>query len=153
MGVSGAGALAGALILAGRTSVRGLGKWVALSCGAFSMTVMAFAWSRSFWLSAALLVAIGFFVMIQMGSTNTLIQSMAPDHLRGRVLAAYSMMLMGMAPIGALAGGALAERIGAPGTVAAGGLACGLGAAAFAFRLPVLRAEAHDLLTAQESNG
>ncbi len=151
MGVSGVGALTGALILASRRHVRGLGRWVAISSGLFSVLLIGFAYSRFFWLSAALLVLIGFSVMIQMGSTNTLIQSMAPDRLRGRVLAAYSMMLMGMAPIGALLSGVLADHIGAPATVAAGGVACGLGAAAFARYLPHIRQEARELILAQSA--
>jgi MFS family permease len=151
MGASGIGALAGALILASRQTVRGLGRWVAVSAGVFSATLIVFAYSRHFWLTAALLAVIGFSAMIQMGSCNTLIQSMAPDHLRGRVLAAYSMMLMGMAPIGALLAGVLADRIGAPATVAGGAVACGLGAAAFAFYLPGLREEARGLILAQSA--
>jgi MFS family permease len=151
MGISGAGALAGALLLASRQTVRGLGRWVAISAGTFSVLLIAFAYSRSFWLSAALLVPIGFFVMIQMGSSNTLIQSMTPDHLRGRVLAAYSMMLMGMAPIGALISGVLAEHIGAQATVAAGAVTCGIGAAVFALHLPDIRREARELILAQSA--
>ncbi len=151
MGVSGAGALTGALILASRLTLRGLGRWIAISAGVFSMTLVVFAYSRWFWLTAALLVLTGFCVMIQMGSSNTLIQSMAPDHLRGRVLAAYSMMLMGMAPIGALLSGVLADRIGAPATVAAGGIACGIGATVFAMYLPAIRQEARELILAQSA--
>jgi MFS family permease len=151
MGIFGAGALIGALILASRRSVRGLGRWVAIASGVFSVMLIVFAYSRSFWVTAALLVPIGFSAMIQNGSTNTLIQSMAPDYLRGRVLAAYSMMLMGMAPIGALVAGVLAEHIGAPATVAAGGVACGIGAAAFAFYLPGIRQEARELILAQSA--
>ncbi len=152
MGISGGGALTGALILASRQTVRGLGRWIAISAGVFSATLVVFAYSRSFLLSAALLVPAGFCVMIQMGSTNTLIQSMSPDHLRGRVLAAYSMMLMGMAPMGALAAGVLADQIGAPATVALGGLTCGLGAAVFAFHLPGIRQEARELILAQAAS-
>jgi len=151
MGMSGAGALVGALILASRQTVRGLGRWIALSAGIFSVLLILFAFSHFFWLSAALLAAIGFSVMIQMGSTNTLIQSMTPDSLRGRVLAAYSMMLMGMAPIGALISGVLAEHIGAQATVAAGAVACGIGAAAFARLLPDIRQEARELILAQSA--
>ena len=151
MGMSGVGALTGALILASRQTVRGLGRWIALSAGTFSALLIVFAYSRLFWLSAALLAAIGFSVMIQMGSTNTLIQSMTPDNLRGRVLAAYSMMLMGMAPIGALISGVLAEHIGAQATVAAGAVACGIGAAAFARLLPDIRQEARELILAQSA--
>jgi MFS family permease len=151
MGVSGAGALIGALILASRRTVRGLGRWIAVAASAFSVTLIAFAYSRWFWLTAALLVLAGFCVMIQMGSSNTLIQSMSPDRLRGRVLAAYSMMLMGMAPMGALLAGVLADRIGAPATVAAGGVACGIGAAVFAMHLPGIRQEARELILAQSA--
>lgn len=151
MGVSGAGALSGALILASRQHVRGLGRWVAIATGAFSVMLILFAYSRWFSLSAALLIPIGFSVMIQMGSTNTLIQSMVPDRLRGRVLAAYTMMLMGMAPIGALLAGVLAGRIGAAATVAGGGVACGLGAVAFALYLPSIRQEARELILAQSA--
>ncbi len=151
MGISGAGALTGALILASRQTVRGLGRWVAVSSGVFSGMLVAFAFSRWFLVSAALLIPIGFSVMIQMGSTNTLIQSMTPDHLRGRVLAGYSMMLMGMAPIGALLGGLLADHIGPQATVAAGGLACGLGSAAFAIHLPAIRQEVRELIRAQST--
>jgi MFS family permease len=122
-----------------------------MSAGIFSATLIVFAYSRYFWLTAALLVLIGFSAMIQMGASNTLIQSMTPDHLRGRVLAAYSMMLMGMAPIGALLSGVLAERIGAPATVAGGAVVCGMGAAAFAFYLPGIREEARGLILAQSA--
>jgi len=151
MGVSGAGALAGALILASREHVRGLGRWVPIAAGAFSATLVAFAYSRWFWLSAVLLAVAGFSAMIQMGSSNTLIQSMTPDHLRGRVLSAYSMMLLGMAPIGALLAGILAEHIGAPATVAAGAIACGIGAGWFAKYLPGIRKEARELILAQSA--
>jgi predicted MFS family arabinose efflux permease len=151
MGVSGGGALVGALILAGRQHVRGLGRWVAIAAASFSALLIVFAYSRWFWLSAMVLIVIGFSAMIQMGSSNTLIQSMTPDHLRGRVLSAYSMMLMGMAPIGALLEGVLAERIGAPATVAAGAVACAIGAAWFASYLPGIRQEARELILAQSA--
>ena len=86
MGSSGVGALAGALLLASRKNLTGLGKWVPLSAGAFAAALVAFALSRTVWLSMLTLVAIGFTMMIQMGASNTLIQSMAPDRLRGRVM-------------------------------------------------------------------
>ena len=76
---------------------------------------------------------------------------MAPDSLRGRVLAAYSMMLMGMAPIGALISGVLADHIGAPATVGAGAVACGIGSAVFARHLPGIRREARELILAQSA--
>jgi MFS family permease len=83
MGASGVGALAGALLLASRETVKGLGRWVAIAAGAFGASLIAFAVSRSFWLSCALLLPVGFAMMVEMGSSNTLIQTMSPDHLRG----------------------------------------------------------------------
>jgi MFS family permease len=153
MGATGVGALLGALTLAARTGVQGLGRWVTLACAGFSITLMAFALSRSFWLSAALLVPVGFCMMLEMSSSNTLIQAMVPDQLRGRVMAVYSMMLMGMAPFGALLGGALADRLGAPLTVMMGAVACLGGALIFGLRLPKIRGEARRLILAQQMVG
>ncbi len=146
MGASGAGALLGALLLATRKSVRGLGSFVALSAGGLGLALVAFAFSRTFWLSAALLVPVGFFMMSEMASSNTLIQSLIPDSMRGRVMSLYAMMFMGMAPIGALLAGSLASHVGAPETVAAGGLLCLLGSLFFARHLPHIRAEARQMI-------
>jgi MFS family permease len=153
MGASGVGALAGALSLAARNGLRGLGRWVALSSAGFGASVILFSMSRSFWLSAALLLPVGFSMMIEMASSNTLIQAMVPDALRGRVMAVYSMMFMGMAPIGALLAGALAQKLGAPNTVALGGAVCILGALVFGLRLPALRAEAREIIVALQMAG
>jgi MFS family permease len=153
MGATGVGALLGALTLAARRGVKGLGKWVALSCGGFAISLMLFAASRRFWLSAALLLPVGFCMMLQMASSNTLIQAMVPDRLRGRVMAVYSMMFMGMAPFGALLGGALADHLGAPLTVGMGAVA-GLGGAIwFGLTLPKVRIEARRLIVAQSMAG
>jgi len=149
MGATGVGALLGALTLASRQGVRGLGRLVAWSCGGFGVGLILFSLSRWFWLSATLLLPVGYSVMLQMASTNTLIQTMVPDQLRGRVMALYSMMFMGMAPFGALSGGALAHRIGAPAAVAVGGAACVLGAIWFGRELPTLRIEARRMIVAQ----
>ena len=153
MGATGIGALLGALTLATRTGVYGLGRWVTLSCAGFGVGLVAFALSRNFWLSTALLVPVGFCMMLEMSSSNTLIQAMVPDHLRGRVMSVYSMMFMGMAPFGALFGGSLADRIGAPYTVIIGAVACLGGAAVFGLRLPKLRVEARRLIVAQAVAG
>jgi len=153
MGATGVGALLGALTLASRTGVRGLGRWVAVSCAGFGLSLVLFALSRVFWLSAALLLPVGFCMMLEMSSSNTLIQAMVPDALRGRVMAVYSMMFMGMAPFGALLGGAIADRIGAPGTVMIGALAAVAGAAWFGLHLPKIRVEARRLIVAQTAVG
>ncbi len=153
MGATGVGALLGALTLASRTGVRGLGRWVAYSCGGFGTSLVLFSASRSFWLSTTLLLPVGFCMMLQMSSSNTLIQAMVPDAMRGRVMALYSMMFMGMAPFGALMGGALADRLGAPLTVAIGAVACVGGALWFGSQLPKIRVEARRLIVAQAVAG
>jgi len=153
MGASGVGALAGALVLATRKSVRGLGRWVALSAGAFGGTLVLFAVSRSFWLSFAILIPVGFAMMIEMGSSNTLIQTMSPDHLRGRVMSVYSMVFMGMSPLGALLAGVCAGKFGAPLTVAGGGVICAAAAGIFWMQLPAIRIAARRLIVAQQLAG
>ena len=150
MGASGFGALLGALVLAARREVRGLGRWIAWAAAGFGASLIAFSASRSFWLSTALLVPAGFAMIVQTAASNTLIQAMVPDELRGRVMASYSMMFMGMAPFGALLAGLLAGRLGAPAAVAAGGAACIAGAVAFGSRLPSLRVAGRELLISRE---
>jgi MFS family permease len=149
MGATGVGALFGALTLAAKTGVKGLGRWVTISCASLGVSLFCFSFSTSFWLSAALLLPAGYSMMLQMACSNTLIQTMVPDELRGRVMALYSMMFMGMAPFGAFFGGALAHRVGAPITVAVGGIACVIGAIWFERALPEMRIEARRLIVAQ----
>jgi len=149
MGATGVGALLGALTLAARVGVRGLGRLIAICAGGFGASLIFFSFSHLFWLSMVLLVPVGFTMMVQMASSNTLLQSMVPDQMRGRVIALYSMMFMGMAPFGAFFAGAVAHRIGAPWTVAIGGVACIAGAIAFGLGLPNFRAQARELVLAQ----
>ncbi|HXW55662.1 MAG TPA: MFS transporter [Candidatus Cybelea sp.] len=149
MGAAGAGAVTGALVLAARSGIRGLGRWVAMACGGFGISLIAFSLSRWYASSVVLLVPVGFCAMVQMASSNTLIQSMVPDELRGRIMAIYSMMFMGTVPVGALLSGALADHIGAPWTVALGGMGAIAGAIVFGRHLPKLRVEARQLLRAQ----
>ena len=153
MGAAGVGALLGALTLAVRSGVKGLSKWVTVCCAGFGASLVLFSFSRIFWLSVVLLLPVGYFIMLQMASSNTLIQVMVPDALRGRVMAVYSMMFMGLAPLGALMGGALSDRLGAPRTVAIGGLAAVAGAVWFGKQLPQIRGEARKLILAQQMAG
>ena len=115
MGASGLGALLGALTLASRREVRGLGRWIVWATAAFGAGLIAFSLSRHFWLSTALLVPVGFAMIVETAASNTLIQAMVPDALRGRVMSLYSMMFMGMAPFGALLAGLLAGSLRRPG--------------------------------------
>ena len=153
MGAAGVGALLGALTLAVRSGVKGLGRWISVCCAGFGVSLMLFSFSKSFWLSVLLLLPVGYFIMLQMASSNTLIQVMVPDALRGRTMAVYSMMFMGMAPVGALLGGALSDRLGAPITVAIGGFASVMGAWWFSVQLPKIRVEARRLIIAQAMAG
>lgn len=148
MACSGAGALAGALTLASRRGVAGLGRWVATSAAGFGAALLLFSLSRTLWLSAALLVPAGFFLVSQMASSNTLLQSVVPERFRGRVMSLYTMMFMGMMPFGALAAGTAAGRWGAPLTVAAGGAVALAAALVFARGIRSLRGEMRALLAA-----
>lgn len=153
MGASGIGALAGAFTLAAKRGVRGLGRWIAMATAGFGCGLILFSFSQSFWLSAAILVPMGYCMIVTMAASNTLIQSMVADHVRGRVMAVYSMMFMGMAPLGALAAGTLGGKIGAPWTVRLCGVACVIVAAVFASQLKALRGEARELILALQMSG
>jgi MFS family permease len=153
LGAAGVGALGAALLLVMRRGVRGMGRWVALSSAGFGAGLVLFSQLRDFRLAVAVLVCVGFSMIIQIASSNTLVQAMSPNALRGRVMAVYSMMFLGMAPVGALLAGWLAERVGAANTVALGGVGCILSALIFSLRLPALRREARKLLVAEEGGG
>jgi len=153
MGATGVGAMVGALTLASRTGVRGLGRIAAFSAAGFGASLVIFAFSRNFIFSMIILVPTGFTLMTQMACANTLIQAMVPDRLRGRMMALYSMMFMGMAPLGGLFGGIAADWIGAPWAVAIGGIACVVAAGIFYLKLPAVRMEAERLILAQGMAG
>lgn len=139
MGASGVGALAGALYLASRKSILGLGRLIAVGAIGFGVGLIAFAQSTTLWLSMLLLFVIGFSMMVQMASSNTLLQTMTDEDKRGRVMSFYMMAFMGTTPIGSLLSGALARRIGAPETLMIGGGLCIAGGIVFALVLPALR--------------
>jgi MFS family permease len=143
--------LAAALALASRQTLKGLSVWVASAATAFGVGLVIFAMSRTFLFSAAILVPVGFALMLQMGSSNTLIQSMVPDQLRGRVMGVYSMMMMGMAPFGGLLAGVAADRLGAPVTVAIGGVICLVAAGIFWTQLAGIRVLMRRMLAEQRA--
>jgi len=141
MAASGVGALIGALYLAGRPTVRGLGQVILLAVVLFGSSLVGFGLSRRLWLSMAALLGAGLGMMVQMASSNTILQTIVDDDKRGRVMSFYSMAFLGMVPFGSLLAGLLASRIGAPRTVALGGVACVAAGALFARALPALRAQ------------
>jgi MFS family permease len=140
MTASGVGALAGAMYLATRPSVLGLGRAIAVATATFGVGLAAFAFSHTLWLSLLLLPIAGGGFMVQTASTNTILQTIVDERLRGRVMAFYAMAFLGTAPIGSLVAGVVASRIGVPMTIFFGGIACIAGGAWFAVRLPALRA-------------
>ena len=105
----------------------------------FGAGLIVFSFSRLLWLSFTVMMVIGFGMMVQLTSSNIVLQTIVDEEKRGRVMSFYTMAFMGMAPFGSLLGGGLASRIGAPYTVALGGMACILGAMTFAKSLPRLR--------------
>ncbi|MEO7458458.1 MAG: MFS transporter [Gemmatimonadaceae bacterium] len=140
MTASGVGALAGALYLASRHSVLGLGKVMMFSTMAFGAGLVAFSLSTSLPLSLAALPFVGGGMMITMAATNTIIQTIVTEDLRGRVMAFYTMAFLGTAPVGSLLAGVIADRIGPTRTVLAGGISTLFVAVWFSLRLPGLRA-------------
>jgi MFS family permease len=135
----GCGALLAALTLAARRSVRGLGRVIPMAAGLFGISLVAFSYSTNLWLSMAILVMTGYGIILQMASSNTLLQTIADDEKRGRVMSFYTMAYLGAAPLGSLLAGTLSMRIGAPNTVRLGGLCVIAGALWFARGLPQLR--------------
>jgi MFS family permease len=97
-----------------------------------SVCLLIFSQSKVFWLSIVVLFIVGFAATSQMAATNTTVQNRSPEQLRGRLMAVYATMFMGVQPIGALLAGGLAKRFGAPMTLAIFGSVCLLGSLLFA---------------------
>jgi MFS family permease len=144
MSASGAGALAGAVYLASRRSVVGLGRVIAVAGALFGAAIIAFALSRHLWLSLTIVPLAGLGMLLNFASANTILQTIADEDKRGRVMSFFTMAFVGMAPFGSLLAGALASRMG-PGvtgasrTLTAAGFVCIGAAGVFAWVLPSLR--------------
>jgi MFS family permease len=135
MSAAGVGAVLGALHFAARTSYKGLARWIAATSTTCAVGLVIFSQSRYFWLSMAVLLVVGFCATVQMAATNTTLQNRVPDQLRGRIMAVYATMFMGVQPIGSLIAGGVAKHIGAPYTLAVFGTLCFLGSMVFIFRV------------------
>jgi MFS family permease len=132
MSAAGVGAVLGALQFAAKTSYKGLAKGIAAMSVTCACGLIVFSQSHVFWLSAAVLFVVGFAATSQMAATNTTVQNRVPDELRGRVMAVYATMFMGVQPLGALLAGGIAKKIGAPPTLAIFGSLCLAGSLVFA---------------------
>jgi len=139
MTASGCGALLGALWLAARRSVVGLGRVISAASALFGAGLISFALMRTFWIALPCLTVAGFGFMVQMASSNTVLQTIVDDEKRGRVMSFYTMAFLGTVPFGSLIAGSLSSRIGAPNTLIMGGTCCIIGGGLFARSLPVLR--------------
>ena len=140
MAGTGVGALVGTIYLAARNSVVGLGKTIPLATACFGVGLIGFSFSRHMLFSMPLIAVAGFGMMVSMAASNTILQTIAEEDKRGRLMSLYAMAFAGMAPFGSLLAGTLSTRIGAPRTLTLGGVACLAGAGLFAVQLPQLRA-------------
>lgn len=136
MGASGAGAFAGAIVLASRKSSQGLQRLIPVATTLFGSGLIALSLSRLFPLSMFFMILTGMGMMLQMATSNTMLQTLTSDDKRGRVMSFYTLSFMGTAPFGSLMAGSFAKWIGAPHTILAGGIACLLGAFFFYRKLP-----------------
>lgn len=139
MGATGLGAVCGAVFMASRKSVLGLGKIMTFSITTFGTGIILFSLSRNLYLSIGLLLVTGFGMMVQMASANTLLQTIVDDDKRGRVMSFYTMAFMGMAPFGSLLAGSIAGSLSAPASNIIGGSVCLVAVVIFAKNLPRLR--------------
>jgi MFS family permease len=139
MTATGVGAVAGALYMASRRTVLGLGRVMVVATLAFGAGLVAFGLARSLWLALIVLIVIGAGFMTEMAATNTILQTIVEERLRGRVMAFYTMAFLGTAPIGSLLAGVVADRVGVSATIVGGGIVCIGGGLWLAARLPALR--------------
>ena len=145
MGATGIGALMGALFLASRKKVLGLEKIIPVAGSIFCIGIIAFSFSRILLVSLILMVTVGFGMMAQLASMNTVIQTIVDDDKRGRVMSIYAMAFMGTTPFGSLISGYLASKIGAGNTLMIGGICCLVGVIIFYNNLPALRKTIHPI--------
>jgi MFS family permease len=139
MGAAGVGSLGSALLLVLRRSVRGLLKMLPIASLVFGLGLIGFGASHWMWLSLLLMVVTGFGMLLGLTTSNTIIQTLAPEEKRGRVMSYYTMAFVGMAPFGSLLAGGLAHWIGAPHTVQLTGAMCCLGGLWFLRQMPAVR--------------
>ena len=139
IGASGMGALTGALYLASRKNITGLDKLIPWAAVIFGTGLILFSFSNIFVLSLGVLVIVGLGMMLQMASSNTLLQTIVEDDKRGRVMSFYTMAFMGTAPFGSLLAGSSAKFIGVTNTILGGGVSCILGALLFSRKLPEIK--------------
>jgi MFS family permease len=136
---TGVGAMLSTVYLMSRRNVLGLLTRLTLGAGLFGLGLIGFAFAANLWEACVLAAVAGMGMMVQIAGSNTLIQTIVEDDLRGRVMSFYTMAFMGTVPFGNLLSGILADRIGARHTVLLGGACCLIAAGLFALRMPSIR--------------
>jgi MFS family permease len=145
MAASGVGALMGAIYLAQRKTVIGLGNVIVVSSSLFGIGLIGFSLSTVMWLSMLCMLLAGLGMILQLASSNTVLQTMIEDDMRGRVMSLYTMAFVGSVPFGSLIAGYSASKIGASNTLIIGGACCLIGSFLFSRKLPVLREQVHPI--------
>ena len=140
MAATGVGALSGALYLASRETVRGLVRILMWASLTFGVGLIAFSMTTSLWLACVALAMGSGGLMVTLAGSNTILQTIVEERLRGRVMSFYTMAFFGTVPIGSLIGGVIADRFGSPITVRLSGVVCLLAGAWFASRVAAIRA-------------
>ena len=136
---AGLGAVGGTLVLAARGNVRGLMRFIVVAALIAGCALIALSLSRLLVLSLALMVAIGFGILVISVAINMILQAIVDDDKRGRVMSLYTAAFLGVVPLGGMCAGMLADRIGATRTVLVGGAVCVLAALCMARQLPLMR--------------
>jgi MFS family permease len=149
MASSGVGAMAAALLLASRKSVRGLGKYIPRAVMLFGCGLIAVSFSTNLYLSMGCLFFGSFGALSFLASSNTILQTIVDENKRGRILSLYAMAFLGMAPFGNLLAGYVAETIGVLSTLLTGGITCIIGAFVFARHLPSIREDLRPIYIAK----
>ena len=139
MAASGVGAIIGGLYLTTRKTVLGLGKVIALAPAIAGVGLIVFSLSRVLWISLLMMTVVGLGSILQISSSNTILQTIVEDDKRGRVMSLFTMSFLGMVPFGNLLAGFLADKIGAPNTLIIGGSFCILASIVFTRQLPKIR--------------
>ena len=139
MAAIGLGALTGTAYLASRKKSLTPGNLLPASAGIFGLSIIAFSFSHNIWASLPLLFVSGFGIMVQMASSNTILQTIVDDDKRGRVMSFYTMAFMGMAPLGSLLAGGMATRLGVSNTLIISGACCIIASVVFVFKAPFLK--------------
>ena len=139
MSAYGTGALVGAFYLLNKKNVLGLGKLIGFAVILFGVSLIIFSFSRIFFLSLSIMAFAGMGMMLDVASTNTLLQTLSEENKRGRVMSFYSMAFRGMSPFGSLLAGGIGSAVGAPAAILMSGSVCVIGGGFYLTKLPVIR--------------